>query len=1062
MTTFVLVGLADATLLAPAGLSLLVGAGLAITAMAPIVAASRTPLIAYRILFNASTPPNGAEATRLLTALARHGEHVSLIWRFHPADRGSEIGDLSLYIVAPSEWGRPLEGILPRLLPGLWAERVPPPAPLRPGIQGRGVRCWRWDSHKMGTGTPSDLLASGIHIGQLSACTGAWDIEAQVHLSKDGVAALLLAECDLHGDRNTLQRNAGENQVSGGKRPGKQKKIGFAKIIKHDPLLSLGLWPLLGGWVARNEGTANKGQARRKAVKGKAISGKYDSPNEQQTRTQAKSARGSGLLGNVLLRLAALLSVHYPLWEAWSPASGNQRKVRAKGKGAVKARQPAKDVPTSRAPELGGEHEPDGGPGGKALLFPATTGVNSTLDSRSARSLAPSISYSLPHVPEQVLVLGRTTAEDRPPSERVVGLPVLQRAIPAPGTASQGNTMGTGPLTGPLRDPVVPMALHQFAADGLLVAGGTDAWRLNVAGSLARQGAEMGIPMIVIEGGSPPDEPPPIARRGARIEAADPGSGGTGQRLSAGITSAGSAGDPFSPGALGLGGQTSTNKKVANIDLGNPVGSIHLNMLFVPPVRQASSPAAGEAASIVLAFRAALPAQMRFLHAVGVTGTGVGDLVLEAWLWVLLVRHHYVRLRYALNGIVLSSEELSGRSRRHVEEASYGGPAQAKSAQPETNHVLPCPDLPSLLLLMEQSNALVGALQREIALWKEPQWVAMLSALGPVGNTALRSIQAVYDRVQGIVGMDAGDLFRLCAGLRDRLKKAIGHKDMLQMLSGPPMSLHELLDGGPLRLLRVNLAGAYRAVQSPFNDAESVRKRYGLYVLWSVWAFAESRRLIARMAMARAYVPVRSDQGAAQGSGKGRKAAARPIMVLIHGAGAWFGSGSPLSSVEALQEMGSTEAGLFLGTTVSGLRHIRSHGANAYANFGSLMVGPLPVGFEDAPDAALRQLEREGELHQKGAEILTERVARTWGQSDNGEPPINGARLLRVLRRLRDGDAVLVTPMPGGKGNTEHKLTVCTAITGIAVVETIRGEWAQESVDDGIVTGWLAREPAAG
>ena len=1179
--SFSLLGLTEPPLFAPAGFLLLVALGLGAVAIAPAALASRASLVAYRVLYHAPSAPDSREATRLLHALARHSGRVSVIWRYHPASRGSKAGDLSLHVVAPADWGRALEAILPRLLPGLWAERVPPPTPPAPTMPGRGVRCWRWDVARASSGTIHDPLASGLYMGELAARAGAWDVEAQIHLWRGGVAGLLLAECDLHeaprdeqgeqgeeehavparmerstgvqalGEsarplRSTLDMSAPTGRRIRPQRENKRKHRNDFRTVRQadqsvqvDPFVGLGLRLLLGGWLAhRNKGPREVGGEPGTGLSnnGKGTKDTSGTSTLRLARIESAPVPGSalsyGLLAHLRTYLASPMCKHYPLWEDWPSVAEGSKKWWSRSRIGRAASLRAPDL-AHRGVSVAGREESEGvrehgadrehaEEEEREVLFPATDGANFALDAHAAGVVAPPASYRLPRMPDRVLVLGRTTAEDRPVEARVVGVPLLRRTVAdaqsgspryaadntgvigvfanAPssgdrGYLASGSTGSTGRSGRPLRSRMctgADMALHDFAGAGLLVIGGTGAWRLDVAGSLARQGVEMGVPLIVIEGGPPPDEPPPIARRGARIEVASAQDGGALQGQASGVAG---LGDPFAPGPLGLMGLrvgprdpldpgdprqsgTAMNRRdrVAYIDPANPNGSLHVNMLFVPPVRHAATPAIGEVAALILALRVALPAQMRFLDAVGVTGAetglgissisgmgsgiGMGDTVIEAWLWVLLVRHHYLRLRYALNGAALTPEELCGLpwqpKGRGEEEASHRHhgletPGIAPGGMPGgRRHALPCPDLPSVLLLMEQSDALIEALQRERALWEDPGWVRTLMSLGSPGEAALRAVYDVHERVRALTSKDAGDLFRLSAGLRDRLKGAVGQPEMVRMLSGPPASLHDLLDSGAngapgtgaLHLLRVNLEGAYRAVQPPFTDAEGVRKRYGLYLLWAIRAFAQGRKAAARMELAHAFLPAplnplsksRRDEGQ-----PASRAAARPVMLLVHGAGAWFGSGSPLSSAASVRGMGAPGSGVMVAVTVAGLRHIRSQGAAAYSSFGTLVVGPLPVGYEDAPDVDLRQLERENELHRSALQLLERRVARAWNFPHIEGGVADPARLQRVLRRLRDGNALILAPMPGGK------LTLCTATTGSAAVERIRAEWAQEA-----------------
>jgi hypothetical protein len=494
----------------------------------------------------------------------------------------------------------------------------------------------------------------------------------------------------------------------------------------------------------------------------------------------------------------------------------------------------------------------------------------------------------------------------------------------------------------------------------------------------------------------------------------------------------------------------------------NPAGSVRPNMLYVPAASWLPR-IEGEALAAWLALRTGLPAQMRFLEAVSVTGvdpgamgTPMGDdaqlpgagaamALVEAWLTVLLLRHHRARLLTASRGMVgivlpaLPPDETGLPNTSDVSHASL-----VRSAAVSTLPQLPsCPDLPALSMVLEQTGALLGLLRRERDAWTDPDWVSLLQEMGgSVGAQAIGAAREALEHAARIESMDPGDLFLYGAAVRGQVARVLKHPGMMRMLRGPHVSLAALLHGGATRMLKVNLSGAYRTVALPYSEDDLARKQYGLYLLWSLWAASRQRQAMY----------TRRVEGLHPGSSSGVEP--HPALLVLHGAGAWFGSGSPLSERANLQELGHEASGIAVAVTVSGLRHLRAYRAGASEAFGNLVIGPAPVTELDAPDVALDLAEVEASLLREAAQRIAERVDRATAgdtslpanvsQAGKAQGATNGSHLFRVLRRIDDGTALVQTGSPGGSS------AVCTAQVGSRPASDVRGSWPDPGAEDGV------------
>jgi hypothetical protein len=523
---------------------------------------------------------------------------------------------------------------------------------------------------------------------------------------------------------------------------------------------------------------------------------------------------------------------------------------------------------------------------------------------------------------------------------------------------------------------------------------------------------------------------------------------------------------------LRLSGPDRASNWVAQIDMDNPAGSVHPNMLYVsaPPWLPEME---GEALATSLALQVGLPAQLRFLRGVNVTGIdagmsgidlaqiangvdgGPGMAIIEAWLAVLLLRHHRARLLLASRGLPVSSEELTGSRGMAAKATMSAVVATASPVHASTSTGLStslpsslpsCPDLTALMVVLEQPDTLLTLLRRERAAWNDPEWVRLVrgggrSAAGAAeeqGEEAVRAAQLALGRAAQVEEIDPSDLFLYGAALRGQLKRVLGHSAMMRMLGPPHVSLGDLLHGGAVRMLRVNLSGAYRTAAHPYSEDDLARKHYGLYLLWSLWAVARQREVLNRY---------RLETVQQCHAGYEVYAKPNPNLIMLHGAGAWFGSGSPLSEASTLQQFGLYGSEMALAATVSGLRHLRAYRASASDAFGNLIIGPAPVADPDAPDVTLSVVDHEVRLLREGMERVADKLAPRRASSTGAEDPqvasacqaLDADRLLTVLRRIDDGSALVVAGQPGGRK------AVCTAYVGSGAASDVRHIWSRSS-----------------
>lgn len=1077
---------------------------------------ARGEMVAYRVLYHADQQPDSTVITRMLNAVARSAGHVGLIWRFEPGkppsgadmgvigapaavaaqapaqggqvatQSGSENSDMvsakvSLILVAPVSARKALEGMLSGLLPDVWAEKRAVPGPLKPTIPGWAVRAWRWDAASAGRGSLADPLACGIHLGELVAelaaglggsdkSTGIREVEVRLKLWAHGWSAVLMAQCDMR--QLSIRR-----QSLTSLRPGLTARQSPQEPSQKSPppFLKPLLWGLTWWWPLPSL------------------------PLELSQNPQAEGTYGSirsmsrGREGNAIIhhepvyaglpgRLVNALAANYPLWDRWpgdiNAGRAGQRRMPPPAMPSLAAEANG-SVPTATTVVAGTVV------GTGDLFFPATTGSYISLDSIEAGEVPLPPSYVLPPLPSQIMVLGSATCDGR-----AVGVPALRKAQSTP-PASTGSAAGSAPgyVAGfasgsPARSSAddLPIGndycncprghnrlrLHPMLGEHLLVAGGSDAWRRDVAGALVSQALDMGVTVVAVDGGPPPDEPPSSARKGAQIMSGDlkgrragltpivPASyAGAGRGASA-ASAAGA--DPLSPNMFRVGDPALAAKWVAQIDMDNPAGSVHPNMLYIaaspwlPPLQ-------GEAEAASLALQSGLPAQMRFLQAVNVTGmdagivgimgleaahmedngedNGPGIAIMEAWLTVLLLRHHRARLILASRGIPSSPHD--------GELAAMTGSASrmAPSFSPSLSSLPSCPDLPALMVVLEQSETLLNLLRRERAAWSDLEWVGIMQRAGTAGERALQAAKEALERAAEVERIDPHDLYLYGAALRGQLKRVVGHSALVRMLSRPHVSLGDLLHGGAVgavgaaRMLRVNLSGAYRTAMPPYSEDDLARKRYGLYLLWSLWAVSQQRR-------ARGISAMEATPNGYTGYGEPDL-----VLLMVHGAGAWFGSGSPLSEPSNLQELGHEGSGIAVAATVSALRHLRAYRARACEKFGNLIIGPAPVADMDAPDVTLHLVDQELSILRDGMQKVVEKVAgvdtrvsptrRDVSLPDLMSQALNADRLFGVLRRIEEGDALLVTGAPGGRQ------VVFTAHVDSTTANELRASWSPTS-----------------
>jgi hypothetical protein len=1030
---------------------LLAGIGLLGWVGSHLWAVMRCETVAYRVLYHAEQQPDGKAIARMLHALARNAGPVSIVWRFQsvaagargaaaalaqgelpskhngsaegkasPASRsGSPSPGISLRITAPATARNALEGMLPNLLPGVWAERCEEPEPLKPSSHGRAVYAWRWPIPYDQSGRLADPFACGAHLAELAAGIGSarngstepTEIEIRLRLWPRGGSAVVAAEC-LVADRSLHTTNLTSTPEAGS-----SSSPPFPPFPFLVPLLPRWEWRRSGAFVRRTKSACRW-------------------TTEESHQSCAQRQASYPVFTGTLSRLVAVLAARYPLWEPFSaPRHAGKRQ---NGEDADK--DGGGNLATSSSRLAGTEGQP-------GLLFPPTTGFYWSLDSVAAGEIPPPAAYILPPVPSQVLVLGRATEDGRP-----VGVPALRRSHSAPAKpasstapAPQGNTDTLLPDERLHR----PMQLHPMLSEHILVVGGSDAWRRDVSGSLVAQALAMRMTVVAVDGGAAPDEPSASDRTRARIVPTD----FRGHKFESGATdhhksvrAVGS--DPLLPAMLRLSDSASGTRRVPQIDMDNPAGSLRPNILYMAAPAWLP-PAQGEAFAALQALRAGLHAQMRFLQAVNVTGIddglsgisaaevaaagaggegGPGMTLVEAWLIVLLLRHHRARLLLASRGMVLPLESTGSP------DASY---STGSSASTIARLIPACPDLPSLMLVLEQSETLSSLLLREGEAWSDPSWIGLLRNEGGIlGEEVVHAAQEALERALSVAHMDPSDMFMYGAALRGQLKRILGHPAMIRMLRSPHVSMADLFHGGATRMLRVNLSGAYRTAALPYSDDDLARKHYGLYLLWSLWAASQQREALS------VYEQQKDEFGRV---GHAQPYPVHPVLLLLHGAGAWFGSGSPLAEAAKLRELGHERSGIAVAVTASGLRHLRAYRAKACEAFGTLVMGPAPVADLEAPDVILDLVNSEVSLLREGMRHLASHQVSETGDASSRPGDVlkagqmhgadGGDRLLDVLRRTDEGTALVVTGMPGGAK------ALCTAQTGSGVASDVRSAW---------------------
>lgn len=1021
-------------------MAILASVGLLVWIGGQLWAVMRSETVAYRVLYRAEQQLDGEAVARMLQALARNVGYVSIVWRVHslsadgreaaPAGRapvksseqarldgadtpsqgyaGSRSPNISMHIVAPATARTALDGMLPGLLPSLWAERCT--EPFRPLSPGWGVRAWRWPISSGPGGSLADPFACGIHLGELMAGIGAvagaytepGDIEIRLRLWPRGSSAIVTAQCSMAEGPLLGTVLTPANEADGA--------VG-SHLPFLEPLLRVLSWQWPPARAQRNKDANSKSS---------------EAGRQMGKIRQTYSPVFTGTSG----RLVSALAARYPLWEP----SGTALRFTSKRRSREEA-----DVDCEGGP-----------PSSAGMFFPPTTGFYLSLDSVAAGEVPPPAAYVLPPIASQVLVLGRATYDGR-----VIGVPALRRSQSA--SPNPVGSMCTEPQA--RMETAVPdqslrtrMRLHPMLSEHLLVVGGSDAWRRDVAGSLVSQALEIGMTVVAVDGGAAPDEPPASARKRSRIVSAEirghkSGFAYTGSAGFAGAATTATTAtvDPLSSVMLRLGDSASVARRVAQIDMDNPAGSVRPNILYVPAPTWLP-PVQGEAFAALQALRTGLDAQMRFLQAVNVTGidagisgmsgisgkdvAGPGDggwamALVEAWLTVLLLRHHRARLLLASRGITLPPEETT------TPEAPSGA---RRSASSIASFIPACPDLPALLLVLEQPETLLSLLRRERDAWSDSGWMSLIQNKGGIaGEQAVRAAQEALDRARAIEGMDLTELFLYGAALRGQLKRILGHPAMVRMLNGPHISMSALLRGSGIRMLRVNLTGAYRTAANPYSEDDLARKHYGLYLLWSLWAASRQREALSMYEL----------QDDPHGCVEHREP--QPVLLMLHGAGAWFGSGSPLSEAAQLKQLGHERSGIAIAATVSGLRHLRAYRAGACETFGNLVMGPAPVADLDAPDVTLSLVDTEARLLRDGMLNLADRIAPEAcdasshlidiRQADQTCQAHGGDRLLEVLRRIEEGTALLMTGVPGGGK------AVATAHVSSGVASDVRNSW---------------------
>jgi hypothetical protein len=246
--------------------------------------------------------------------------------------------------------------------------------------------------------------------------------------------------------------------------------------------------------------------------------------------------------------------------------------------------------------------------------------------------------------------------------------------------------------------------------------------------------------------------------------------------------------------------QTDRHRR-AWIDLGNPAGSLRLNLLSVPPLAGRASPAAAEAAALVSALEDNIPLFGVYLGQMGVStwGNRGGSTLLLDWARLLLIRHHRPRI---------------------VEDPTLMAAA-------------PAPDPGILYELLGEPDALPILVTEEDTEWDTPSasLSMRLEEAADDGAHAAQVARATLTAMQGrISGASTADRRLAAAGLRDQLRPVMQNPALGGMWRGPYTAPAELLSRSPgaVLLARLPLSGDAR-------DASSARL-YGSYMVTCIVA----------------------------------------------------------------------------------------------------------------------------------------------------------------------------------------------------------------------------------
>ncbi len=295
------------------------------------------------------------------------------------------------------------------------------------------------------------------------------------------------------------------------------------------------------------------------------------------------------------------------------------------------------------------------------------------------------------------------------------------------------------------------------------------------------------------------------------------------------------------------------------IDMENPVGSIRLNLLSVPPVEGRSNSAASEAAALVSALEDQVPLLDAYLVELGVSSwiNREGSNLLLDWACVLLLAHHRAR-------IVGDQQQISQT---------------------------PAPDLQTLYeLLLSQPDVLPNFVTQEEAEWAlpAPALAAQLSLAGADGEEARRVAQktltAIDDRLDHM-----GVAYRglLAASLMNQLRPALYHPSLSRLWRGPFTAPAELLGRNPGPVLLAHLP---LRLSGETSVSSSTACWYGSYIVACMVAAARWR--------------LRS----------GQSSSATPLLLVLQDASVWL-TGNML--MRHLDELG--RAGISLLATATEL-----------------------------------------------------------------------------------------------------------------------------------------------